>query len=506
MKILNSEQIRDVDKCSIQLQKIRSWDLMERAASVFTQKIILYLNKKNTIHVFCGKGNNGGDGLAIARMLAEKSFNVKIIIIEHTSKASEDFLMNLEKIKSTGIYFRQISKKEELDSLIINNNDVCIDAILGSGINKPTEGIIKETIDFINTHYSNVYSVDVPSGLFLDEINLPENSIVTAQHTFTFQLPKLSFFFPENAHYVGNWEILDIGLSPECIEKHTTHYYTIDSNLIKKIYLKRKDISTKWDYGHALIIAGSYTMRGAAILNTGAALKSGCGMVSLHSIERVTSEVIQKYPECILSIDEGVNFCKTLPDLKKYNAIGFGSGIGVNEDTYHLLEQLLKHLNDKRLVIDADGINLIANHQECIELLKNKNIILTPHIKEFDRLFGNSKHHLERIKKSIEIAKQLGIVIVLKSAYTSIILPSEKVFINTLTNSGMAKGGSGDVLTGIIASLCARGYSIENAAILGVYLHGLAGKFASENTHPECMLPSDIISHLSKAFYYITNN
>ncbi|GAB4203725.1 MAG: bifunctional ADP-dependent NAD(P)H-hydrate dehydratase/NAD(P)H-hydrate epimerase [Bacteroidia bacterium] len=507
MKILNAAQIKEADRCSILLQKISSWDLMERASSAFVNALLPYVDKKNSVDVYCGKGNNGGDGLAIARMLAEIGFSIRVIIVEHTPNASQDFLINYDKIQVLGesVKIIHVEKNADLEHLQISNHPVCIDAILGSGVNKPAEGIIKEVIHHINRHYTKIFSVDVPSGLFLDKPN-PENSaVVKADYTFTFQMPKLSFLFPENADYVGEWDILDIGLSDECIEKQPTDFYAIEDASIKSIYVPRKKTGLKWNFGHCLIIAGSKNMRGAAVLCTGAALKSGCGLASIHSVEKVVSSVIQKYPECILSIDSNEDVCSELPDISKYDAIAFGSGMGCNEKTYSVLVKLLKEIKKQKLVIDADGLNVIARYNDCIELLQNKQIILTPHIKEFDRIFGSSKNHFERIHKAIDIAKKLNTVIVLKSAYTAIVLPSGKVYFNIVANSGLAKGGSGDVLTGIMVSLCAKNYSIENAAILGVYIHLVAGLFAKIELHPESMLPSDVINHISDAFDYIEN-
>jgi NAD(P)H-hydrate epimerase len=480
---------------------------MERASSVFVNAVLSHLSEDVCVHIYCGKGNNGGDGLAIARMLAEKGFSIHVMIVEHTPKASQDFLINYEKIKllSKTIKLSHIEKNTDLQDINIDNNCICIDAILGSGVNKPAEGIIKDIILYINQHYTKIISVDIPSGLYLDKPNPESSAVVKADYTFTFQMPKLSFLFPENADYIGEWDILDIGLSDECIEKQSTNFYIIEDTVIKSIYVPRKKNGLKWNFGHSLIIAGSKNMRGAAVLCTGAALKSGCGLVSIHSVEKVISSVIQKYPECILSIDKDENVCSELPDISKYDAIAFGSGMGCNEKTYDVLVKLLKEIKQQKLVIDADGLNVMAQYGHGIELLQNKQIVLTPHIKEFDRMFGKSKDHFERIHKAIDTAKKLNIVIVLKSVYTAVVLPSGKVYFNTVANSGLAKGGSGDVLAGIIVSLCAKNYSIESAAILGVFIHSVAGLSAIRNLHPESVLPSDIINHISDAFEYIEN-
>lgn len=506
MKILNSQQIKDVDKCSIISQNISSWDLMERASSVFVEKLLNYIHHQNIVHIFCGKGNNGGDGLAIARMLIQKGFQVQVMIVEHSENASQDFSINLNKLQSIKSNILYLNCLNDLNDIEINENSICIDAILGSGVNKPTHGIIKECIEFINQNYKKIFSVDVPSGLFLDSLNHSNDTIIKAHHTFTFQLPKLSFLFPENATFTGKWEILDIGLSEECIAQHPTTHFAIDKELIQNLYQPRNNISAKWNYGHCLIIAGSNTMRGAAMMCVASALRSGCGLVSIHSIEKVISQVSQNYPECLLSIDTNENECAHLPEnLNKYNAIAFGSGMGISKKVANLLKQLLIQLDNKKLIVDADGLNVLSLHPEYWDLIPPNQVIITPHIKEFERLFGQFSTHFDRLNKAREIAQSKKIVIVLKSPYTSIVTSKGEIYFNIIANSGLAKGGSGDVLTGLIAGLCARGYDIEKAALLGVYIHSIAGKLALQKIHPECLLPTDLIPFYSEVFNSIHN-
>ncbi|GIV28228.1 MAG: bifunctional NAD(P)H-hydrate repair enzyme [Bacteroidia bacterium] len=508
MKILSATQIKQVDNCSILKQNITSWELMERAASRFVENLLPLLNTNTSVYIFCGKGNNGGDGLAIARMLSSKNFSVHLFIIQHTSTASNDFLINLEKIKHCNLAsFKEIFSINDLSDISINDNHVCIDAILGSGVNKPTSGILQECIHFINQKFSSIISVDVPSGLFLDIPNSPNDSIIKATHTFTFQMPKLSFFFPENNIYVGSWKIIDIELSQECIDEQATHFFTIDSTLIRKIYQKRNHIKSKWDFGHTLLIAGSYQMPGAALLCTNSALRSGCGLVTLHSIASVVSKAVQRFPECILSVDSAQDYIQSIPkNLNRYTSIAIGCGIGKNKHSHYVLSKLLQSITNQKLVIDADGLNTIANDVNFfLPQLPSHQTILTPHIKEFDRIFGHHTTHFDRIQTALRIAQEKKIVIVLKSPYTAVILPSGQVYFNTIANSGLAKGGSGDVLAGLIAGLCAKSYSIENAALLGVYIHSIAAKKAIENFHPATLLPSDVVQYFSSVFYEVEN-
>lgn len=504
MKLLSSLQIKDVDKCSILKQGITSLNLMERAASIFVQESLKYIHPNNKIHIYCGKGNNGGDGLVAARKLNQLGFQVTVFIVQHSTKASDDFEKNLERLKSTQVQIVDIFNEKNFPKLESNKNLICIDAILGSGVNKPSSGIIKYVIDFINQNYSTIISIDMPSGLFLDSLNHPNDSIIKSNYTFTFQLPKLSFFFPENQQFVGNWSVLDIGLSQECIEAQSTFYYTIDKSLIQSIYIPRENYKAKWDYGHCLIIAGSKNMPGAAMLCSGAALRSGCGLVSIHSVKSVVDKVVLKFPECIISMDDGTEFISKIPnDLKKYSAIAFGCGIGHSFDFPDYLLSLFQSLEKQKLVIDADGLNALAKKPQYLNFIPKNQAILTPHIREFDRIFGVHENHYQRLKTAIEKATTFKCVIVLKSQYTAVITPSGEVYFNTIANSGLAKGGSGDLLTGLIVGFCARGYSIENAAILGVYIHSKAAQLAIKDIHPECLLPEDILNYFSKAFFKI---
>ncbi len=508
MKILNAQQIKQADNCSIQTQNISSWDLMERASSHFVQNLLPLLNPSSSIYIFCGKGNNGGDGLAIARLLAEKQFPVYIFILHHSPTASNDFTINLEKIKSSKIQkLKDVFSLNDLSDILPDKNSICIDALLGSGVNKPTSGLLRDAINFINQNFSTIISVDVPSGLYLDNPNSITDSIIKATHTFTFQLPKLSFFFPENSNFLGTWKLIDIGLSQECIDKHNTYFHTIDKDYIQKIYHKRHPLKSKWDFGHTLIIAGSHQMPGAAMLCTNSALRSGCGLVTLHSIEWVASKVVERFPECILSIDSGKEYIQSIPEnLNRYTSIAMGCGLAKNKYSKDVLSQVLKKTTSQKIVIDADGLNTMAENIDFfLHQLPPHQTILTPHIKEFDRIFGNHTTHFERIQTALHYAQDKKIVIVLKSPYTAVILPSGNVYFNTIANSGLAKGGSGDVLTGLIAGLCMQNYSIEDASILAVYIHSLAAKEATQIIHPATLLPSDVIYHFSNVFMQIEN-
>ncbi len=510
MKLFSAKQLKEIDKCTIEQQHISSWELMERAVMALYNKMVTHLSLQNTIHIYCGKGNNGGDGLGLARYLINSNFQVKIFVIHHSENASQDFFIYYQKLIELQqdkeiLMIQEIKQKKDYEKITVDNKTICIDAIFGSGINKPAVGIAREAIDFINKSYKTIWSIDTPSGLFLDMPNHPDDSIIKSHKTYTIQFPKWSFLFPENADFVGDWEIVDIGLEQKCIEQQKTLFHTIDKNFIQQIYIPRKKISSKWDYGHCLIIAGSEHFQGAAIMNVGAALRSGCGLVSLHSVSNVLNNVIHHYPECILSKANHSEYISDIPDITKYSTICFGSGVSTNDVTYTALKKLLSNVTHQKIIIDADGLNIIAKHPELLKNLPSGQTILTPHIKEFDRLFGTHTHHYYRIQKAIEISTTRKIIIVLKSAYTCVVLPSGEVYFSTYANSGLAKGGSGDILSGLITGLCARGYSIENASILGVYIHSLAVELATHKIHPESILPTDIIQYFSDVFHQIQN-
>ncbi len=502
MKIFLADKIKALDSFTIQEQQISSWDLMERAAEKLAEYFIKKYNTSFQVHIFCGKGNNGGDGLALARILKEKNYHVKVFVINHTEKCSSDFDINLKKLEKSNVEFINTIADFKMQ---MDLNTIAIDALLGTGISKPVEGLLKEVIQTINKHYKNIISIDVPSGLFIDKMNDRDHAVVNATHTLTFQFPKLSFLFPENYKFTGDIQILDIGLSDNYIQSTASDFLAIDKLIIQSFLKKRNKVGSKWDFGHCLLICGSKLMPGAANIAVKSALKSGCGMVTLHSVNNVISTTAYQSNECILSEDKNENFISDIPDLKKYQSIGVGCGIGVNDNTLHALQQLLSHKNQsQKLVIDADALNLLAINQQLLNLLP-KNTILTPHVKEFDRMFGTSENHYERLQKAKLIAKEKQVIIVLKSAYTAVVLPSESVYFNIHSEAALAKGGSGDMLTGLIVGLLARGYNEQDACLLAVYLHSLSAHFASQELNQESVLPTDILAFIHAAFNFLYN-
>ena len=507
MKILSSEEIRQADAYTIKNEPIRSIDLMERAAHECVKWMTCspaFLHKekvaKPRINIFCGLGNNGGDGLAIARLLSQKKFKVEVFIIRHSQKCSADFLANEKRLKKIkNIKIQSITSASQLATLNIQPGTILIDAIFGTGLNKPVEGLAAEAIHFINQQKGFVISIDIPSGLFSDTNSSGEkNAIVHAAHTLTFQTPKLAFLFPENEKFVGDFSVLNIGLDENFISSLPSRNYFVTARDIKKIVRTRNKFSHKGTFGHALIIAGSYGKMGACVLASRACLTAGAGLVTVH-IPKCGYAILQTTnPEVMTETDSAENYISDNIKTEKYNAIGIGPGIGTEKETQNAFKALIQN-SSVPLVIDADALNILSENKTWISFLP-KNSILTPHPGEFRRLVGEADNSFENLKLQKEFSFKHGIYLVLKGAYTCITCPDGETFFNSTGNPGMATAGSGDVLTGIITGLIAQGYDPKKACVLGVYLHGLAGDTAAENLSEESLIARNIIQFLPGAF------
>jgi ADP-dependent NAD(P)H-hydrate dehydratase / NAD(P)H-hydrate epimerase len=495
--ILNAQQIRNWDQYTIEHHPISSIDLMERAASKCIEWIEQQQWQKKHFKIFCGKGNNGGDGLAIARLLFELDYTVSVYILEFGKAGSEDFQINLQRLHElsfTEIHFLQSKKSFP----VIGSDEVLIDALFGSGLNKPLEGLSAQIVDHINHANAAVVSTDLPSGLFIDKSS-KNNPIVTANHTLTFQCYKLALLMQENAPYFGEVHVLDIGLQQSFLQHQKIDKEILDKALVKQIFKPKNAFAHKGNFGHALLIAGSYGKMGAAVLAAKACLHSGIGLLTCY-LPKCGYEIMQtSVPEAMVMTDEHQNIVAQLPsEIEKYSVVGIGPGIGTSNETQNLISFVCRRYK-MPLVIDADGLNCLSVQKNLLQHLPAGSI-LTPHPKEFDRLFGEHENDFDRLDTAITQASQLNIFIVLKSHHTAIVTPQRKIFFNSTGNAGMAKGGTGDVLTGIITSLLAQNYSPEEAAILGVYLHGLAGDFAANALSQEVMTASTIINFLAQAF------
>jgi ADP-dependent NAD(P)H-hydrate dehydratase / NAD(P)H-hydrate epimerase len=495
MKILSAAQIRELDKYTIQHEPISSVDLMERAATAFTNAVTEMFRTNEQVLIFCGMGNNGGDGLAVARQLVERGYlHVTTYVVKHSPKASDDFEVNEERLKNiSGI--RYIETEFQIPQ--ISKNAVVIDAIFGSGLSRRVDGITAALIKQINESGATVYSIDVPSGLFCDLPNDESDAVVQSDITFTFHAPKLSFLMPSSAPYIKQFEVLDIGLQKEFAVSIASPYRYVTHEHIRSVFKGRGRFSHKGTYGHVLLCAGSYGKMGAAVLTVNAALRSGAGLVSAF-VPKCGYNILQTdCPEAMVLVDEQNDELSALPDAAKFDVIGAGPGIGVTESTAHFLSQLL-HAG-KPLVLDADALNLLAENRALLSKLPGSTV-LTPHPGEFKRLAGDWKDDLHRLKLQVDFAAQYNVVVVLKGAHTAVALPNGTVYFNSTGNPGMAKGGSGDVLTGIITSLLAQEYSAEEAAVIGVFIHGKAGDYAAAYLSQTGMTAQDIIKYLPEAF------
>ncbi len=499
MKILPVEKIREADAYTIKNEPVSSVDLMERAAGKIFKWMKKRIKKDRNIYVFSGPGNNGGDGLVVARKLSKSNYNVKVYIVKFSDKTSDDFKINLERLKKeTQVTVEEISNENNIFP-DINAGDIILDAIFGSGLTRAVKGIAGEVIDKINASSAVKIAVDTPSGLFADKPSLIDgNHIVHADYTLSFQFPKLAFFMPENDRFTGDWHILDIGLHPDYINSvQTENFFTLKED-VKPILKKRPKFSHKGTYGHALLIAGSYGKMGAAVLAAHGCLRSGAGLLHVHLPKSGYTIMQTALPEAMISLDRYENYFSQIPDLSQYNAIGIGPGLGKEHQSQMALKILIQEFKNP-VVFDADALNILSENPTWLQFLPPGSI-LTPHPKEFERLAGKWGNGFERLEMQRNFSKKYNVYVVLKGAYTSVCTPDGKCYFNSTGNPGMATAGSGDVLTGIITGLLAQRYSPGQAAVLGVFLHGLAGDFAADKKGFEAMIAGDMVNNLGKAF------
>ncbi len=496
MKLFTTTQIRELDQYTIEHEPITSIDLMERAAVALYDKYLNSFHNLKPICIVAGPGNNGGDALALARMLLNTGLDVKVILL-HTGKLSDDCEINKQRLQE-----KFASNLTEYVNKFVATNvgstTIIIDGLFGSGLSRPLSGIYAEAVQWINNSGCEVVSIDIPSGLKGEENADLQHPSVKANHTFTLQFPKLAFLMAENAEFVGNWEVLDIGIHPEAIEKTESDVYYLEQNDIRPLLKTRSKFSHKGTYGHALIVAGSIGMAGASVLSAKAALRSGAGLVTVHGPKENRIIVQTTVPEAIFESDNNNDMNTKVNSSVNYSAIAVGPGIGTHEETADMLRVLFEHYRNP-MVIDADALNNIAKYKELLSFIPSKSI-LTPHPKEFERIFGKCDSAYQRTVKAREAAQKFNIFIILKGANTLIATPEGKMYFNSTGNTGMATAGSGDVLTGILAGLLAQGYTPEETAKIGVFLHGRAGDLALKSPSEESLLAGDIIEQLGNGF------
>jgi hydroxyethylthiazole kinase-like uncharacterized protein yjeF len=499
MKIFRSDQIRAIDEFTIKNEPISSTDLMERAAMKLFSWIVGRFGRTEHFIFFTGPGNNGGDGLALARMLSRNEYSVEVYYVNISEKRSADWEVNLQRLEhEANINVVFLNSADQVPS--ITSDDIIIDGIFGSGLTRNVTGLAGEIIRKINSSdYKLIISIDIPSGLFgEDNKGNSYDNVIKANFTLSFQFPKLSFMFADNAPYLGEWHILPIGLHPDAILNTSTPYYYLENEDILTLLNKRKKFDHKGNFGHGLLISGSFGKMGAAVLGAGAAMRTGIGLITCH-VPSCGNIIMQcSVPEAMVSTDKSDRYISSLPEIGAYDAIGIGPGLGTEPETMKAVHHLLA-VCKKPLVIDADALNILSKNKDWLSMIP-AGAVLTPHVKEFERLTGKTWDCFSRLHKQQEFSAKYNCIVVLKGAHTSVSSPENIVQFNSTGNPGMATGGSGDVLTGIILSLLAQGYNSYNAAVIGVYLHGVAGDAAAGKSSFESIIASDIINSIAEGF------
>ncbi len=507
MKILSAAQIKSVDAYTIEHEHISSIDLMERASRAIVNKICSKWNTKTIVKIFAGPGNNGGDALAVARMLGELSFKVYVYLFNTGEQLSPDCMKNKQRLLDyqteshnygpNGVEFVEVTNSFTPPKL--EEGDLVIDGLFGTGLSRPLNGGFASVVKYINAAPATVVAIDVPSGLMCEDNTYNVmNHVIQADFTFTFQNPKLAFFFPENEQYVGQWEVLDIGLKDPETELTQTPYFFTEGADMASLLKTRSKFAHKGSVGNALLIAGKKGMAGAAILSSKACLRGGVGKLTVHTPEANVPVLQISVPEAVVEADTDPNCFSQSFDTHQYDAMAIGPGIGTESYTVQaFIEQVT--MSKCPMVIDADALNILGSHRGWINQLPRKSV-LTPHKKELFGLISTTRNSYEELERTRELCARQQIYIVIKGAYSAVVTPEGAVYFNSTGNPGMATAGSGDVLTGIILALLAQSYGSEPSARLGVYLHGLAGDLAAAELGYEGLISSDIIEKLPYAF------
>lgn len=497
MKLFSKEQIYEGDKVTVERQNITSTDLMERAGTqIFNWMHLRLQGAQVPIHIFCGIGNNGGDGLVLARHLILNGYNVKTYIVNYSDKRSKDFLINYDRIKNiTKKWPTLLVPDDELPE--INPEDIIVDAIFGIGLNKPVDVWVKTLFVHLKNAQAFTLSIDIPSGLATDEVPTDDDAVVWANVTLSFVTPKLVFFLPDTAKFTQNWEVLDIGLDANYLSTTKTEAILIGKHEVLPLYIPRAKFSHKGHYGHSLLIGGSYGKIGAVTLASKAALSVGSGLVTTYIPKCGYVPLQTAFPEAMVITDADDNLISNISFEIKPTVIGIGVGMGIHLKTQSAFEAFLKQTKSP-LVIDADAINMLSENNKLLKLLP-QDVILTPHPKELERLIGSWKDDFDKLEKAKQFARKHQLILVIKGANT-ITIYNDTLYVNTTGNPGMATAGSGDVLIGIITGLVAQGYNPLEATIFGVYLHGKSGDIAIEDYGYHSLTASHIIDYLGEAF------
>jgi NAD(P)H-hydrate epimerase len=473
---------------------------MERAAKALARAITEMWGNDTPVVVFAGPGNNGGDALAVARILADQNYKVSVYLFNINDRLSEDCAANKKRVADHKHIRTFVEVTQQFDPPVLDASTLVVDGLFGTGLNKPLAGGFASLVKYINQSPAKVVSIDIPSGLMTEDntYNIHTN-IIRANITLSLQMKKLAFLFADNQQYIGRLRLLDIRLSQDFIAKTKSQYSIIEENEVRKLLIPRHDFEHKGSIGNALLIAGSYGMAGAAILSARACLRSGVGKVTVHTPRKNYNAMQTAVPEAVMQMDREETLFSEAVDAEDFDALGIGPGLGQSENTAIALIAQLRRTTAP-IVADADALNILANHRAWMQQLP-KGIVMTPHPKEFERMYGNRCNgDYERLAKAREMAEHLQAFILLKGHYSALCLPDGSVIFNSTGNSGMATAGSGDVLTGIITALLSRGYRQREACIIGMYVHGLAGDLAAKEVGKESLIASDIIKYLPKAF------
>jgi len=497
MKIFSKGQIYKGDKLTAKKQNISSTELMERAGiQIFNWLNVRMQGAQVPIHVFCGIGNNGGDGLVVARHLILHGYNVHTYVVNYSDKRTKDFLKNYDRIKeSTKRWPNMLESESDLPE--INKDDIIIDAIFGIGLNRPIDDWVKKVFQHLKKSEAFTLAIDIPSGLYTDKVPKNGNGVVWANYTLSFQSPKLVFFLPDTAKYIGQWEVLDIGIDLDYLSATETEVELIGKNEVLMVYKPREKYAHKGIYGHSLIVGGSYGKMGSVVLASRAALTIGAGLVTSF-VPKCGYEILQtSIPEVMVLTDADEQHITNLTFDIEPTVIGLGIGMGTETASQNALTEFLK-TNKTALVIDADGLNILSQNNELLDLLPAQTV-LTPHPKELERLIGKWKNDFDKLKKAKAFSIKYDCILVIKGSNT-ITVYKEKYYVNTTGNPGMATAGTGDVLTGVITGLISQTYEPLTAAIFGVYLHGKSADIAIEALGYQSLIASDVIANLGKAY------
>lgn len=497
MKIFSAKQLYEADRLTCEKQQISSVDLMERAAGqIFNWLDSRMQGAQVPIHIFCGIGNNGGDGLALGRMLINHGYKVEVYIANFTDKRSKCFLINYGRIKDiTKNWPKLMSGPDDFPQ--IHPDDIIVDALFGIGLSRSIEGWVKDLVIHLNNSPAFKLAIDIPSGLNSDSALIDPEAVIRANHTLTFQTPKLAFFLPESGKFVPYFEALDIGLDPQYLIETPPLASIVLKQEVKSYYRQRSKYSHKGDYGHLLLVGGNLGKMGAMVLSAQAALITGCGLLTVH-VPRCGLDIIQTaVPEAMVQPDQEQELITKVAIDWKPSSLAVGMGMGTQEESAKALKHILEQCGTP-IVLDADALNLISTHKELMQSIP-PNSILTPHPGELKRLVGEWTDDYDKIKRVQELARKYNLIVLVKGANTLIIGP-KMIKINSTGNPGMATAGSGDVLSGMIGSLLAQGYEPVIAAIMGVYLHGSAGNMAANELGFEAITASQISNRISDAF------